>query len=66
MSWVHFDEDFNFRRPSFTIAYKKGMTLNVKKDCADEAIAKKRAHLIKTPRKGEASDHGNKSQDAGA
>jgi len=62
MTWVHFDEDFNFRRPSFTIAYKKGMTLNVKKDCADEAIAKKRARLIKTPHKGETPNNGDQGE----
>ncbi len=66
MPWVRFYEDFNYRKPSFTIAYKAGMTLNVKKDCADEAIVKKRARLIKTPRKDEKTENGIQSEDARA
>lgn len=66
MPWVEFTKDFNYNRPSFMLAYKAGMKKNVKQDCADEAIAKKRAHLIKTPRKGEAPAHGDKSEDTGA
>lgn len=66
MPWVHFVCDFNYKRPSFTIAYKRGMTLIVKKDCADEAIAKKRARLIRTPRKGEPPEHGDQGKNTGA
>lgn len=62
MAWVHFVKDFNYMKPSFTIAYKAGMTLNVKKDCADEAISKGRAKAVKVPRKGEIID-GAQGQD---
>ncbi len=60
MPWVNFVRDFNYKKPSFTIAYKAGMTINVKKDCADEAIAQGRAKAMKTPRKGEAVSYGDK------
>lgn len=63
MAWVHFIEDFNYMKPSFTIAYKAGMTLNVKKDCAEEAIAKGCAKAVKAPRNGEEPTHGNEGED---
>ncbi|WP_139975839.1 hypothetical protein [Ochrobactrum sp. CGA5] len=63
MAWVHFVKDFNYMKPSFTIAYKAGMTLNVKKDCADEAIAKGCAEAVKAPRKGEEPTHGDEGED---
>ena len=63
MAWVHFIEDFNYMKPSFTIAYKAGMTLNVKKDCAEEAIAKGCAKAVKAPRKGEEPTHGDEGED---
>lgn len=53
MPWVHFTSNFNYRKPDFTIAYKAGMKLNVKADCADMAIARGKAVKLKTPKRGE-------------
>lgn len=43
MPWVRFVEDFNWRQPGFTVAYKAGMVLNVTRACAaaagDKAVA---------------------------
>lgn len=50
-------------KPSFTIAYKAGMTQNVRQDCAVEAVAKGRARFVKTPRKGEALSDGTQNED---
>jgi len=67
MAWVHFTEDFTWHKPSFSIAYKSGMTLNVKRECAQLAVTKGRAMFIATPRRGEEPNiHGNEGKDRGA
>ncbi|WP_025199121.1 hypothetical protein [Brucella sp. BO2] len=63
MAWVHFIKDFNYMKPSFTIAYKAGMTLNVKRECADEALAKGCAKAVRAPRKGEETTNGDEGED---
>ncbi len=42
--WVRFVEDFNWRQPGWTVAYKVGMVLNVTRACA--AAAGKKAVAI--------------------
>nr|WP_278520642.1 hypothetical protein [Brucella anthropi] len=43
------------------------MTLNVKRECAQLAVAKGRAMFIATPRRGEEPNiHGNEGKDRGA
>lgn len=67
MTWVHFTSDFNYRKPSFTIAYKAGMKLNVKADCADTAIAQGKAIKLRAPKRGEVTDsHGYESENSGS
>jgi hypothetical protein len=40
MARVRFTDDFDYRPTAMrTIAYKKGMELTVKRECADQAIA---------------------------
>ena len=38
--WVRFTADHSWRQPGFSIDYKAGMTLNVTRACADEALSK--------------------------
>jgi len=41
---VRFTADFDYKpTPSITIAYKAGMEMTVKRECADQAIAAKKA-----------------------
>lgn len=47
MVWLAFKKDFSWRQPAFTIDYKSGMTLNVTRGCADEALAKGVAERVK-------------------
>lgn len=47
MVWVAFKEDFPWRQPAFTIDYKAGMTLNVTRACADDALAAGKAVRVK-------------------
>lgn len=37
---VLFLEDFDWRQPGFTIAYKAGTSKNVRRLCGEEAVAK--------------------------
>lgn len=45
MAWVKFTSDFDWRVPrkGRTIAYERGMILNVTRACADRAVELKRA-----------------------
>ncbi|MDP9788723.1 hypothetical protein [Agrobacterium tumefaciens] len=49
MARVRFTDDFDYRPPVFgvTIAYKAGWSGSVKKECADQAVAQKKAVRIK-------------------
>lgn len=50
MAWVRFTANFDYHpRPRVTIAYKTGMALRVKRDCANQAIALGRAEEVPTP-----------------
>ncbi|MBD0416509.1 hypothetical protein [Oryzicola mucosus] len=52
MARVRFTDDFDYRpRFGVTIAYKKGMEETVRRECADEAIAKGVAKEINPPRR---------------
>lgn len=52
MARVRFTDDFDYRPTRVsTIAYKKGMELTVRRECADEAIAKGKAVDIDPPRR---------------
>lgn len=54
MARVRFIDDFDYKpTPMSTIAYKADMDLTVKRECADEAIAKGKAVEIDPPRKAE-------------
>ena len=50
MARVLFLHDFDYRPPIFgvTIAFKAGWSGTVKKECADQAIAQKKAVRIKS------------------
>lgn len=46
MAHVRFTADYDYRpsdRPRVVVAYKAGMSVTVKRECADDAIAKGRA-----------------------
>ncbi len=49
MAHVRFVADFDYRPPVFgvTIAYRAGWSGPVKKECADQAVAQKKAVRIK-------------------
>lgn len=51
MAHVRFIADFDYRPPVFgvTLAYKAGWSGPVKKECADQAVAQKKAVRIKPP-----------------
>jgi len=51
MAHVRFTADFDYRPPVFgvTIAYKAGWSGSVKQECAEQAIAQKKAVRIKSP-----------------
>lgn len=52
MARVRFTYDFDYRPTRMsTIAYKAGMELTVRRECADAAIAKGKAIEIDPPRK---------------
>lgn len=52
MARVRFLADFDYRpRAGVTIAYKKGMELTVRRECAEQAIALKKAKELRPPRK---------------
>lgn len=54
MARVRFIDDFDYKpTPMSTIAYKAGMEMTVKRECADEAIARGKAVEIDPPRKAE-------------
>lgn len=53
MSWVRFTDDYNYRKPAFTIAYKAGMVENVTAECATLAIAAGRAVRMRKTHKDE-------------
>jgi hypothetical protein len=52
--WVRFLEDWDWRQPAFTIAYKAGMTQNVTAECATLAVAAGKAVRLKKTKKDEA------------
>lgn len=52
MARVRFIHDFDYRpTPLSTIAYKAGMELTVRRECADQAIAARKAEYLDAPRK---------------
>ena len=55
MARVKFTEDFDYKptRQS-TVAYKAGMELTVKQECADLAVAAGKAQLLDKPKKADA------------
>lgn len=58
MPRVKFIKDFDYKPlPQVTIAYKAGMELTVKRECADRAIALGKAKPVSGPKK-EAGDAG--------
>lgn len=64
MPWVRFDADFDWSpRHGSTIAYKKGMVLNVTRRCRDRAIELKRGVAMQKPNRHaepmEVNEHGN-------
>ncbi len=68
MVWVKFTQDFSYRQPSFTIAYKEGMVKNVVRDCADKAVAQGRAEKLPSPVKAASGEvvHGDQGKNDGA
>lgn len=63
MARVRFTHDFDYRpTPLSTIAYKAGMELTVRRECADQAVAAGKAESLDAPRKvadAQETDHGN-------
>lgn len=52
MARVRFTADFDYRpTPLSTIAYKAGMELTVRRECADQAVAAGKAEELVAPRK---------------
>ncbi|MBL0934837.1 MAG: hypothetical protein IBJ07_08810 [Rhizobiaceae bacterium] len=54
--WIRFTDDYNWRQPGFTIAYKAGMTANVTRACAEAAMKAGKAEPLQTQTKKEAGD----------
>lgn len=51
MARVRFTDDFDYRAtPLTTIAYKAGMELTVRRECADQAVAAGKAKSLDAPR----------------
>lgn len=66
MARVRFTADFDYRpTPMTTIAYKKGMRLTVRRECADEAAAKGKAVEMDPPRKAEKPANETETDDGG-
>ncbi|TKT78419.1 hypothetical protein [Aquamicrobium sp. LC103] len=66
MARLRFTADFDYRpTPMSTIAYKEGMELTVRRECADEAVAKGKAVEIDPPRKAAKVDEAEEDADAG-
>lgn len=66
MARVRFIDDFDYKpTPMSTIAYKAGMEMTVKRECADEAIANGKAVEIDPPRKAEKSAIEPEAEDGG-
>ena len=65
MPWITFTDDFDFSPAAkggrVTTAYKRGMTMNVTRECAELAIAKAKAKRAASARRSK-----GKSQQAGA
>ena len=63
MARVRFTADFDYRpTPVSTIAYKAGMDLTVRRECADQAVAAGKAEDLDALRKvadAQETDHGN-------
>lgn len=60
MARVRFTHDFDYRpTPLSTIAYKAGMELTVRRECADQAVAEGKAKEVKAPRKRAARPEGD-------
>lgn len=52
MARVRFTDDFDYKpTPTSTIAYKAGMELTVRRECADQAVAAGKAVDLDVPRK---------------
>lgn len=51
--WIRVTEDFDWRQPGFTIAYKAGWAGNVPHKAGEAAIAAGKAVRLKPPRKSE-------------
>ena len=51
--WCKFTADYNYRQPSYTVAYKAGMVLNIPTPHATLAIAAGKAIRLKKTRKDE-------------
>ncbi|WP_309086461.1 hypothetical protein [Chelativorans sp.] len=57
MARVRFKEDFDYRPNRLTtVAYKAGMELTVRRECADAAVAAGKAIELPPQRKGEKED----------
>ncbi|CDM56282.1 MULTISPECIES: hypothetical protein [Rhizobium] len=55
MARVRFTHDFDYKpTPQSTIGYKAGMELTVKRECADQAVAAKKA--VELPSAGKPAD----------
>ncbi len=65
MAWVKFRQDWDWRLPSSTTAYKAGWSGNITRDCESLAIAAGAAVSIKTPRKGEEPEDGEQKTNGG-
>lgn len=53
MPWVHFTHDFNWSPPErngrVVLMYRKGLTLFVRRVCADEVLRKHKGQLVARP-----------------
>ena len=53
MAWIKLLENWTYRKPSFSIAYKAGHTYNVVSEAATLAIAAGKAIRLRKPHKDE-------------
>ena len=66
MARVRFTDNFDYRPTRVsTIAYKKGMELTVRRECADEAVAKGKAVEVDPPRRASTKPEATEEADAG-
>lgn len=66
MAWVRFTSDYNYRKPSFTVAYRAGMTQNVTAECATLAIAAGKATRLRKTHKDEEPQEWQSEAEPGA